>query len=84
VKQKKDGFTNKMARKDWNEIQTNKFKGTVSFTRKDEQDNVTVRYNDGFLKPWEAVYGKVGEPKNKFFKTKQSAINFAKSYMRSH
>lgn len=73
-----------MALKDWHNVKTNKFQGTVSFTRNDEQDNVTIRFDTEQFEPWEAVYGRPGEPKFKRFKTKSQALAYAKSYMRSH
>lgn len=75
-----------MALKDWTKVKTNKFQGTVSFTKigRKKTNNVTLNFNKGNFKQWEATYGFVGSPKFKEFKTKAQALKFARDYMRKH
>ena len=76
----------------WKKVQTNKWRGTVSFTNEGKwtpkkgvrTDNVTLRYNKGDSKPWESIYGLVGSPKFKEFETKNQALKFANKYMKKH
>jgi len=72
-----------MALKDWKKVKINRFEGTVSYSnyKKDIPDNVTLRFDKDYEKQWELIYGKIGNPKFKRFKTRNQALRFARAYM---